>query len=181
MLQIVLSLPTKLKANQLSNEKQKLCGKTPGKTTTPVFRICSNWRILQLTSQQPCGQQNDYNEQALAARHRAICRDCQPASRLASQPGGSSYRLFRCKYPVTNNYIIAPRYATRTTPYLFHGQELQQRKNQMPVQKMCYLGCQIVLRHLDRFQKETLLTKRVRALRHAYVIPFPGLFVFYSY
>ena len=42
--------------------------------------------------------------------------------------------------------------------YLFHGQEFQKRKNQMPVQKMCYLGCQIVVRHLGWLQNPTLLT-----------------------
>lgn len=53
----------------------------------------------------------------------------------------------------------------RMVLYLFHGQELQERKNQMPVQKMCYLGCQIVLRHLCWLQK-TFIDKDVSWYRY---------------
>ena len=39
------------------------------------------------------------------------------------------------------------------TTYLFDGEEFQEGKNQMPVQKMGYLGGQVVVRHLYGFKK----------------------------
>lgn len=79
--------------------------------------------------------------------------------------GASNNRVFGYKWPLRNNQIIFWRYKKLKLLYLFHGQEFQKRKNQMPVQKMCYLGCQIVVRHLGWLQNPTLLTNRERKSR----------------
>lgn len=75
------------------------------------------------------------------------------AARPKPVRGGSSRW---CRLP----FLRSPRRkagspASGTATYLLDGEELQQREDQVPVQEVCDLGSQVVLRHLgDRKEKK---------------------------